>query len=116
MKKILIAALMVLLPAGANAKTILFLGSSFTYGAHSAAQHYHPELVKDLNGPDRFGETYAGVPAIFKQFTLEAGLNDYDVSSELVGGKGLEYWFTVPDTLAKIQKPWEIGRASCRER
>src|ERR1700704_3103964 len=58
----------------AQARTILFLGSSFTYGAHSAAQHYHPELVKDLNGPDRFGETYAGVPAIFKQFTLQAGL------------------------------------------
>ena len=56
----------------AQARTVLFLGSSFTYGAHSAAQHYHPELVKDLNGPDKFGETYAGVPAIFKQFTLEA--------------------------------------------
>jgi hypothetical protein len=92
----------------AQAKTILFLGSSFTYGAHSAAQHYHPELVKDLNGPDKYGETYAGVPAIFKQFTLEAGLNDYDVSSELVGGKGLEYWFTVPNTLVRINKPWDL--------
>src|ERR1700721_1907575 len=91
-----------------SARTILFLGSSFTYGAHSAAQHYHPELVKDLTGPDKFGETYAGVPAIFKQFTLEAGLNDYDVSSELVGGKGLEYWFTVPDTMARINKPWDV--------
>ena len=87
---------------------MLFLGSSFTYGAHSAAQHYHPELVKDLNGPNSFGETYAGVPAIFKQFTLEAGLTDYEVSSQLVGGKGLEYWFTVPDTLARINKPWDV--------
>src|SRR3954462_8243316 len=93
--------------SSAQARTVLFLGSSFTYGAHSAAQHYHPELVKDLNGPDRFGETYAGVPAIFKQFTLEAGLTDYEVSSQLVGGKGLEYWFTVPDTLARINKPWD---------
>lgn len=92
----------------AQARTILFLGSSFTYGAHSAAQHYHPELVKDLNGPDKYGETYAGVPAIFKQFTLEAGLSDYDVSSELVGGKGLDYWFTVPETLARIDKPWDV--------
>ena len=90
-----------------QARTVLFLGSSFTYGAHSAAQHYHPELVKDLNGPDKYGETYAGVPAIFKQFTLEAGLTDYEVSSELVGGKGLEYWFTVPETLARINKPWD---------
>jgi hypothetical protein len=24
-----------------------------------------------------------------------------------VGGKGLEYWFTVPDTLARINKPWD---------
>ena len=102
------AALSVLAVLPAHARTILFLGSSFTYGAHSAAQHYHPELVKDLNGPDLFGETYAGVPAIFKQFTLEAGLNDYDVSSELVGGKGLEYWFTVPDTLARINRPWDL--------
>ena len=39
----------------ASAGTILFLGSSFTYGAHSAAQHYHPELVRDLNGPDQYG-------------------------------------------------------------
>jgi hypothetical protein len=101
------AALLALSLSPASARTILFLGSSFTYGAHSAAQHYHPELVKDLNGPDRSGETYGGVPAIFKQFTLEAGMTDCDVSSELVGGKGLEYWFTVPDTLAKINKPWD---------
>ena len=101
------AALLALSAAPVSARTVLFLGSSFTYGAHSAAQHYHPELVKDLNGPDRNGETYAGVPAVFKQFTLEAGMTDWDVSSELVGGKGLEYWFTVPDTLARINKPWD---------
>src|SRR5215212_9825633 len=65
------AAMSALVALPAQARTILFLGSSFTYGAHSAAQHYHPELVKDLNGPDKVGETYAGVPAIFKQFTLE---------------------------------------------
>jgi hypothetical protein len=102
------AAISALAALPAQGRTILFLGSSFTYGAHSAAQHYHPELVKDLNGPDKYGETYAGVPAIFKQFTLEAELSDYDVSSELVGGKGLEYWFTVPDTLARINRSWDI--------
>src|SRR6185503_20212082 len=101
------AALLALCLAPASARTVLSLGSSFTYGAHTAVQHYHPELVQDLNGPDRFGETYAGVPAVFKQFTLEAGMAGWDVSSELVGGKGLEYWFTVPDTLAKINKPWD---------
>ena len=102
-----VGVLSALVVSSAQARTILFLGSSFTYGAHSAAQHYHPELVKDLNGPDKYGDTYAGVPAIFKQFTLEAGLTDYDVSSELVGGKGLEYWFTVPEILARIDKPWD---------
>jgi hypothetical protein len=102
------AALLALCAAPASAKTILFLGSSFTYGAHTAVQHYRTETVHDLNGPDKRGDTYGGVPAIFKQFTLEAGLNDYDVSSELVGGKVLEYWFTVPDTLAKITKPWDV--------
>src|SRR3954469_7642283 len=101
------AAILALCAVPAAARTVLFLGSSFTYGAHSAAQGYKPELVKDLNGPNAQGETYGGVPAIFKQFTLEAGLTDYDVSSELVGGKGLEYWFTVPDTLARINKPWD---------
>ena len=108
LKKFAAAALILLCAAPASARTVLFLGSSFTYGAHTAVQHYRPDTVKDLNGPDKRGDTYGGVPAIFKQFTLEAGLNDYDVSSELVGGKGLEYWFTVPDTLAKIQKPWDV--------
>lgn len=106
--KFLVAALLAFSLTPASAHTVLFLGSSFTFGDHSAAKHYHPELVKDLNGPDRYGETFGGVPAIFKQFTLEAGLTDYDVSSELVAGKGLDYWFTVPDTLARIDKPWDM--------
>ena len=109
LKRLLCAVgVLALCAAPASARTILFLGSSFTYGAHTAVQHYRPQTVHDLNGPDARGDTYGGVPALFKQFTLEAGLNDYDVSSELVGGKGLEYWFTVPDTLAKIQKPWDV--------
>ena len=31
------------------------------------------------------------------------------MSSELVGGKGLEYWFTPPaaEILPKINKPWD---------
>jgi hypothetical protein len=102
------AAMLALCTAPGSARSILFLGSSFTYGAHTAVQYYRPQTVHDLNGPDARGDTYGGVPALFKQFTLEAGLADYDVSSELVGGKGLEYWFTVPDTLAKIQKPWDV--------
>jgi len=108
-RKLLTAAvLMAFSAAPASARTVLFLGSSMTYGAHAAAQNFKPQLVTDLNGPNRYGETYGGVPAIFKQFTLDMGLNDYEVSSELVGGKGLEYWFTVPETLKKIDRPWDF--------
>jgi hypothetical protein len=69
------AALLALCVQPLCARTILFLGSSFTYGAHTAVQHYRPETVHDLIGPDARGDTFGGVPAIFKQFTLEAGLN-----------------------------------------
>ena len=105
-------ALLTLCAAPASARTILFLGGSLEFGAHTAVQHYHPQSVHDLNGPDKFGETYGGVPAIFKTFTLEAGLKDgdYDISSELVGGAGFEHWFTpeAAPLLKKIQKPWDI--------
>jgi len=104
----LVIALLAISALAAEARTVLFLGSSFTYGARAAAQHFKPGLVTDLNGPNAFGETYGGVPAIFKQFTLDAGLTDYEVSSQLVGGKGLEYWFTVPETLKKIDRPWDV--------
>jgi hypothetical protein len=101
-------ALLALCALPASARTILFLGSSFTYGAHTAVQHYRPNLVHDMIGPDKNGDTFGGVPSIFKMFTVEAGMNDYDVSSELVGGKGLEYWFTDPAKLAAISKPWDV--------
>jgi len=98
--------------APASARTILFLGGSLEFGAHTAVQHYRPQTVHDLNGPDARGDTYGGVPAIFKQFTLEAGLkdSDYDISSELVGGAGFEHWVTpgAAAALKKIQKPWDI--------
>ena len=87
------------------AQTILFIGNSFTYAAHSAAKHYHPETVHDLNPPDRAGETIGGVPALFKAFTREAGL-DYDVSLETVGGKGLDYHMAQKRAL--LDKPWDF--------
>jgi len=107
-KVILAASLLALTVMGVEARTVLFLGSSMTFGARDSAQHFKPQLVTDLNGPNAQGETYGGVPAIFKQFTLDMGLKDYEVSSQLVGGRGLEYWFTVPDILARINKPWDF--------
>jgi hypothetical protein len=107
MKKIVLAAALFLTTqtCAQAAQTILFVGNSFTYAAHSAAMHYHPETVHDLNPPDARGETVGGVPALFKALTREAGL-DYDVSLETVGGKGFDYHLAQKRAL--IDKPWDI--------
>ena len=92
MKKLICAAAALCLsaaPAFAATK-ILFVGNSFTFAAHSPAMHYETDQVHDLNPPDALGRTIGGVPALFKEFTKEAGL-DYDVSLETVGGKGFDY-------------------------
>lgn len=73
-----------LAPSG-GATTVLFIGNSFTYGAGSNVQTYRPEWVTDLNH-----EGIGGVPALFKSFTRQAGL-DYDVSLETHPGIGLDY-------------------------
>ena len=88
------------LPGAAWGKTILFVGNSFTYGEHSALKHYRPETVSDLNMM-KFG----GVPALFKAFSDEAGL-DYQVSLETVGGKGLDYHFS--EKLPLLDRQWDV--------
>src|ERR1700722_20229362 len=103
MKKLALALLLVATPA--SAKTILFVGNSFTYGANSAAHYYKPETVTDLNGPGATGKTVGGEPAFFKAFTKEAGL-DYTVSLETVGGKGLD--FHLAEKRALLDKPWDV--------
>ena len=102
MKKILIAALLLAVPA--QGKTILFVGNSFTYGANSAAHFYKSETVTDLNGP-LSGKTVGGVPAFFKAFCKETGL-EYDVSLETVGGKGLDFHYAQKRSL--LDKPWDV--------
>jgi hypothetical protein len=83
---VLLAMLLVLVtPAwGKSPQSILFVGNSFIYGYGSPVLRYRSDTVHDLNG-DRFG----GVPALFKRFTKEAGL-DYEVSLETVGGYTLK--------------------------
>ncbi|MDQ6646068.1 MAG: PEP-CTERM sorting domain-containing protein [Pseudomonadota bacterium] len=83
----------------APAQSILFVGNSFTYGAHSPVWRYHADLVHDLNG-----DGVGGVPALFKLFTREAGL-DYDVSLETVGGKTLKFHYT--QKRAQIDRSWD---------
>jgi hypothetical protein len=88
----------------ASARTIVFIGNSFTFGANSAVHFYRAETVTDLNGAGPNGKTVGGVPAMFKAFTTEAGL-DYTVSLETVGGKGLDYHFA--EKRALIDRPWD---------
>ncbi|MEX2584598.1 MAG: PEP-CTERM sorting domain-containing protein [Gemmatimonadota bacterium] len=65
--------------------TVLFIGNSFTYGHGSAARFYRADTVTDLND-----EGIGGVPAFFKSFTEQAGL-EYDVYLETRGGSGFEF-------------------------
>jgi hypothetical protein len=97
-------ALLVLASAPSQAKTILFVGNSFTFGEYSTAKHYQAETVTDLNGPGADGRTLGGVPAIFKAFTREAGL-DYDVSLETAPGKGLDFHYA--QKLPLLSRAWD---------
>ena len=94
-------ALAVLLAAGtaARGETILFVGNSFTYGATSPVKPYKAGTVSDLNG-----QGIGGVPALFKAFAAEAGL-DYQVSLETAPGIGFDYHYD--HKLEVIARPWD---------
>src|SRR5205809_655115 len=80
--------------------SLLFIGNSFTFGANSPVQFYRADSVTDLNN-----EGIGGVPALFKSFTTQAGL-DYDVSLETRGGSGFE--FHLQNKLGVIgRRPWD---------
>jgi hypothetical protein len=83
----------------ARAESILFVGNSFTYGAYSPVWKYRAASVADLNGGG-----VGGVPALFKLFTEEAGL-DYQVSLETVGGADLG--LHLRDKAALIDRAWD---------
>ena len=75
--------------AHADPQAILFVGNSYTFGRVDPVESYRSDLVHDLTAAfaviDPSGTNpwephpWGGVPGIFKQFTLEAGL-DVDVS------------------------------------
>ncbi|WP_240309442.1 MULTISPECIES: DUF4886 domain-containing protein [Sphingomonas] len=104
MRRILVAVAALLsaaVPAHAAGPTrILFIGNSFTQGAHSAVRNWRADSVADLN---RAG--YGGVPALFKMFTAEAGLN-YDVSLETEGGKTLGFHYD--ERRQRVDQPWDV--------
>ena len=71
--------------ANHKSQDILFIGNSFTYGAGSAVQFYRSNTITDLNDNGQ-----GGVPALFKSFTQQVGL-DYEVYIETQPGSGLEF-------------------------
>jgi len=80
---------------------MLFIGNSFTFGALSPVQTWRADSVTDLNH-----EKIGGVPALFKAFTTEAGL-DYDVSLETHPGVGLDFHLENRRDLI-ASRPWDV--------
>ena len=84
----------------AAAESILFVGNSFTFGAHSPVMRYRPDLVRDLNR-----EGIGGVPALFKTFAEEAG-QDWQVSLETAPGRDLAYHYE--QKRKAIDRRWDV--------
>ena len=80
-------------------KTVLFVGNSFTFGANSPVWHYRADSVTDLNH-----EGVGGVPALFRLFAHEAGL-DYAVSLETSPGKSLQWHWD--NRLPLLDRAWD---------
>jgi len=101
MKPAILSLLLFLLTAQASADTsVLFIGNSFTFGWGSAVRHYRADSVTDLNN-----EGIGGVPALFKSFADQAGL-EYDVYLEPRGGAGID--FHLENKLGVIgRRPWD---------
>ena len=103
--KFVLALLLAPLSAAASAqaprpRTILFIGNSFTQGAHSAVRRYRPDTVTDLT---RSGQ--GGVPALFKTFAEQARLA-YTVSHETQGGRTLGFHYD--QRRALFDRAWDV--------
>jgi len=83
----IVASLVVALGSTGHAagRSVLFVGNSFTFGSGSAVRFYRNDTVTDLNN-----EGVGGVPALFKSFAQQAGL-DVDVALETRGGVGIDF-------------------------
>jgi hypothetical protein len=80
---------------------ILFIGNSFTFGAQASVQHWNSASATDL-----VGTGIGGVPALFKAFTLQAGL-DYDVSLVTQPGSNLGDHDNTAERRALIDRAWD---------
>ena len=97
-------------PSSVEASTVLFIGNSFMFGAGSPVRFYRADTVTDLND-----EGIGGVPALFKSFTTQAGL-DYDVSLETRAGIGLDFHLAEQARRASAAAPgtWSSCTATAR--
>ena len=95
-----LALISMLLTAPAAARTILFVGNSFTFGGGSAVRIFHPDYVTDLNG-----EHIGGVPALFAAFARQAGL-DWQVSLETAPGQDLAFHFATKKR--ELAGKWDV--------
>ncbi len=93
-------AALILIAAPAAARDILFVGNSFTFGAGSPVERYRPDSVTDLNR-----EGIGGVPALFRSFAEQAGL-DWSVSLETSPGKDLAFHYA--NKRAAIDRRWDV--------
>ncbi len=91
-------ALFLALPAAA--RDILFVGNSFTFGAGSPVREWRPDSVTDLNR-----EGIGGVPALFRAFAEQAGL-DWQVHLETAPGTDLAYHYDRRRTV--IDRRWDV--------
>lgn len=82
------------------ATTIVFIGNSFTYGEGASVQSFRTNTVTDLNGG-----SIGGVPALFKAFTQQAGL-DYAVSLETAPGANLDFHYS--SRLSVLDRAWDV--------
>jgi hypothetical protein len=105
MKTLWLSAGVALLAIGAvsaqSARSVLFIGNSFTFADKSAVHFYRSGTVHDLNH-----EGIGGVPALFKTFAIEAGLS-YDVSLETHPGVGLD-WHLAHERDVLAARPWDV--------
>ena len=98
----LLLSQLMLLGSFSNAATsVLFIGNSFTYGHGSPVRYYRADTIKDLNL-----EGQGGVPALFKSFTQQAGL-DYEVALETRGGTGID-WHLANKLSVITQRQWDV--------
>src|SRR4029453_10159615 len=99
---VLTAGALPLSPVAAVAPvSILFIGNSFTFGQGSAVHFWRNASVTDLNN-----ESVGGVPALFKAFVTEAGL-DFEVSLETHPGVGLD-WHLANKREVLTAKPYDV--------